>query len=159
AQLVIPEEMFPVGHPYHHDVIGSHEDLVAATVEDVRSFFRTYYVPSNASLVIAGDFDSAEAKKLIERYFGWLPNRPPPEHTMAAPAAHLGAAKQKALKDKVELPRTYLVYHAPAAYGPGSAECDVLAAVLGQGKSSRLVRLLRLEKQLAQEVSVFCENR
>jgi zinc protease len=159
AQLVIPEEMYPPGHPYHHDVIGSHEDLVAATVEDVRAFFRNFYVPSNASLVIAGDFDSAEAKKMIERYFGWIPKKPAPEHTMQAPPAKLTSPKQKTLRDKVELPRTYLVYHAPAAYAPGSAECDVLAAVLGQGKSSRLVKVLRLEKQLAQDVNVFCENR
>src|SRR5215467_1624933 len=85
AQLLIPPEMFPVGHPYHHDVIGSHEDLVAATVDDVRAFFRSFYVPNNASLVIAGDFDAAEAKKLVERYFGWIPKKPAPEHTMQAP--------------------------------------------------------------------------
>jgi zinc protease len=159
ASLVIPEEMYPADHPYHHDTIGSHEDLEAATVGDVRAFFHRYYVPTNASLLIAGDFDPAEAKRLVEHYFGWIPQVPSPEHTTSAPPAHLGAPKEKTLTDKVELPRTYLVYHAPASYAPGSAECDVIAAVLGQGKSSRLQRVLRLEKQIAEDVNVECETR
>src|SRR5262249_7842059 len=73
VELRLPELLYPEGHPYHHPVIGSHEDLQAATVDDVKAFFAKWYVPNNASLVIAGDFDPVKARELVERGFGWLP--------------------------------------------------------------------------------------
>src|SRR5262245_41834045 len=79
GELVIPESMYPASHPYHWPTIGSHEDLVAATVDDVRAFFDKFYRPSNASLVIAGDFDPAAARALVDRYFGWQPKRERPQ--------------------------------------------------------------------------------
>src|SRR5581483_8796333 len=71
VELALPEHLYPDGHPYHHPVIGSHADLTAASVDDVKAFFRGYYVPSNAQLVVAGDFRPDEARRLIERWFGW----------------------------------------------------------------------------------------
>ena len=82
--------MYPADHPYHWPTIGSHEDLVAATVDDVRAFFEKFYRPSNASLVIAGDFDPTEARALVERYFAWQPRREPPPRVRPA-EAHLAA--------------------------------------------------------------------
>jgi predicted Zn-dependent peptidase len=159
APLVICEQMYPPDHPYHHDAIGSHQDLEAATVDDVREFFRRFYVPANASLVIAGDFEPGPARQMAERYFGWIPSRPAPQHAEPPPPPPLPQVRKVTLEDHVELPRTHLVYHAPASYQEGSAECDLLANILGHGKSSRLQRVLRLERQLAQEIQVSCESR
>src|SRR5262249_24246544 len=158
AEESIDEEVFPPGHPYHHSVIGSHEDLERSTVDDVRRFFDTYYVPGNASLVVAGDFDTATARKLVERYFGWIRRPPPPPPPTAAPV-HYTKQRERTFTDRVRLARTYLIYHAPADYADGSAECDVFARILGGSKSSRLNRKLRLEQQLAQSVVVTCESR
>ncbi|MBM4132033.1 insulinase family protein, partial [bacterium] len=77
AELMISAAMWPEGHPYHHPVIGSHEDLEAASVQDVKDFFAAFYVPGNASLVVAGDFDRTEAKRLVAETFGAVPLRPP----------------------------------------------------------------------------------
>src|SRR5262249_52761925 len=159
VELVVPAEMFPATHPYGHPVIGSHADLEAATAADVRAFFRTHYTPSNASLVVAGDFDPESARTLIEKYLGWIPASAPPAPPLPGPPVRLSATKRRTLTDKVELPRSYLIYHAPAEYADGSAECQVLAAVLGEGKSSRLERSLRIQQQLVQEIEVVYERR
>src|SRR4029079_18069759 len=79
AELAVPEAMYPPDHPYHWPTIGSHADVEAATVADVRAFFERFYRPSNASLVIAGDFDPAEARKMVDRTFGWQPKLAAPE--------------------------------------------------------------------------------
>ena len=156
AELAIPEAMFPEGHPYHHPVIGSHQDLEAATLEDVVGFFDAHYVPANGSLVVAGDFDPAVVRPLIERLFGAIPSRPhlasPP-----VPPARLDGEVRRVLVDRVELPRLDLAWHAPPAYAPGTAEFDLLALALADGKSSRLVRRLVLELKLAESVEASLE--
>jgi zinc protease len=157
AHLVIPEEMYPASHPYHWPVIGSHRDLEAATVADVQAFFRRYYVPANASLVVAGDFRPAQARKWIDRYFGWIPRAPEPEHGAARPAT-LARSKVRVLRDRVQLPRVYHVYHSPAAYQPGDAEADLLARVMAGGKNSRLYKSLVYEQRIAQDVSAFQDS-
>src|SRR5262245_22482335 len=96
TELVIPEVMYRPEHPYHWPTIGSHADLEAATVEDVRQFFARFYLPSNASLVVAGDFDPAQARRLVERYFGWQPHREAPRPPAPAPAV-LEAPRQVTL--------------------------------------------------------------
>jgi zinc protease len=151
GELVIPESMYPVDHPYHWPTIGSHEDLVAATVDDVRAFFDKFYRPSNASLVIAGDFDPAAARTLVERYFGWQPRRDPPTRTRPTPPT-LAADVSIALPDRVQLPRLRLVWHAPPLFAPGDADLDLAAHVLGGGKSSRLYKALVFDKRIAQDV-------
>jgi zinc protease len=154
TELRIPEVMYPADHPYHWPTIGSHADLEAASVDDVRRFFERFYRPSNASLTIAGDFEPAEARRLVERYFGWQaaqerPRRPAP----AAPV--LAADHDETLTDRVQLPRLRLCWHAPALFAPGDADLDIAAHVLGGGKSSRLYRALVFERRIAQDVFAY----
>jgi zinc protease len=153
VELVVPENLYPLGHPYHHPVIGSHADLIAASVDDVKNFFRGYYVPSNASLVVAGDFDTAEAKRLIDKYFAWMPRKEEPPHTVPAPV-ELPKSARVTLKDHVQLEQVNLVWHSPAQLQPGDAEWELMAALLGGGKSSRLEKALVYDRKLAQEVKV-----
>src|SRR5262245_43033074 len=122
GELVVPEVMYPPAHPYHWPTIGSHEDLEAATVADVRAFFDKFYRPSNASLVIAGDFEPAEARALVDRYFGWQPPREPPPCTRAPEGIALAADADVEVTDRVQLPRLRLVWHAPALFAPGDAD-------------------------------------
>ncbi|HEX9104699.1 MAG TPA: pitrilysin family protein, partial [Polyangia bacterium] len=153
AELVLPDKLYAPSHPYHHPVIGSHADLDAASVADVKAFFRQYYVPSNASLVVSGDFSTAEAKKLVDKYFAWMPKRPVPPHATPRPATLAKPARVR-LTDAVQLPRVILAWHSPAAYSDGDAECELLAAVLGGGHSSRLYQTLVYERKLAESVEV-----
>ena len=136
--LAMPRALYPEGHPYAHTVIGSHEDLEAATVEDVVTFFDTWYVPANAGLVVAGDFDPADAKRWITATFGAVPTRPAP--TRAAPPAPIDqpVAPLTELTDQVQASRTWMLWHTPASFAPGDAALDVLSGVLSDGRASRL---------------------
>jgi predicted Zn-dependent peptidase len=155
AELAIPEAMYAPEHPYHWPTIGSHEDLEAATVADVRAFFERFYRPSNASLVVAGDFEPAVARALVERYFGWQPRlEPPPRPDRPAPA-RLDAEVAITLTDRVQLPRVRLAWHTPALFAPGDADLDLAAHVLAGGKSSRLYRSLVFEQRIAQDVFAY----
>ena len=149
--------LYPQGHPYSWSTIGSMEDLTAASFEDVARFFRTYYVPSNASLVIAGDIDLAATRKLVEKWFGDVPaGKPVPPLT--APTAVLDGVKKKTITDRVQLPRLYLAWHTPALLKPGDATMDIVANVLSGGKNSRLYRRLVYELQIAQDVNAFQQS-
>ncbi|MCU0659291.1 MAG: insulinase family protein [Polyangiaceae bacterium] len=154
VELRLPELLYPAGHPYHHPVIGSHEDLEAASVEDVRRFFETYYVPSNASLVIAGDIRPEEAKSMVERYFGDIPAGKKPSRKAPFAPPPLGKEVRETLEDQVELPKLVVTYHSPARFAEGDAEMDLLSAILSTGKSSRLYKALVYDRPLAQSVSV-----
>jgi zinc protease len=150
-------QLFPKTHPYYADVIGSHEDVEAARLNDVRQFFRQYYTPNNASLAITGDIDSAKTKTLVEKYFGTIPAGPPvPKITAATPP--ITSERQTVVTDQVELPRLYMAWLTPPIYKPGDAECDLLAQLLGGGKSSRLYKSLVYDKQIAQDVHVQNQN-
>src|SRR5262245_14236582 len=151
VELLMPEALYPPEHPYHHPVIGSHEDLEAATLPDVIAFFREFYVPANATLVVAGDFDSAEIRPLIERTFGALASHPAPPHRSAPPVT-LADERRVVDGDKVEFPKLYLAWHSAAEYAPGDAELDLLATILAEGPSSRLEKRLVLDTRLAQSV-------
>ena len=146
--------MYPDGHPYYEPVIGSHEDLERASLDDVKSFFAKYYVPANCCLVVAGDFDSSEAKVWIQKYFGPIPKRPAPPRTRSEPVKLEGEVS-KTLEDNVKLARTSLIYHSPAFYAEGDADLDVVASLLGQGKTSLLYRRLITEKKLAKDVVAY----
>lgn len=152
AFVSIFKNMFPKGHPYSWDVIGSMEDLNAASVDDVKEFFRTYYVPSNASLVIAGDVNPAEVRKQVETWFADVPGAPDAV-APASPRVTLRSPKWETLEDKVQLPRVYITWHSPRQLGPGDAECDLIANILAGGRSSRLYQKLVNELQIAQNVS------
>src|SRR5688572_3713564 len=106
---VLLEALYPPDHPYHHQVIGSMEDLTAASVDDVKAFFRTYYVPGNATLTIAGDFDRAKVKELVAQYFGPIPAGGPIQRRVA-PDARLAASKRIAMEAKVQQPQLYVTY-------------------------------------------------
>jgi predicted Zn-dependent peptidase len=153
AWLEVPGLMYPAGHPYAHTVIGTHEDLQAASLQDVKDFFATWYVPNNASLVIAGDFDSATIKPIVAQYFSHIPSRPLPARATPAPVT----APQKArveVPDQVQFPQVNLFWHTPASYAEGDAELQLLAALLGEGESSRLYETL-VVGGLAQELTVM----
>ncbi|MCH7808488.1 MAG: insulinase family protein [Planctomycetes bacterium] len=154
ADLRVHGLMFPEDHPYHKTVIGSHEDLAAATVDDVKKFFSTYYIPSNAGLVVAGDFDPAEIKPLIAGLFGTLPRGSDVVHAQAGPVK-LSTVKRVTNTDKVQFARTTMVYHSPPFYAPGDAAMDLAAAVLSDGISSRLYQKLVYENELAVDVSAY----
>jgi len=152
SELAMTAIMFPQGHPYHNEVIGTHEDLEAATVQDVKDFFGTFYVPNNASLVVAGDFKSADVKPLVEKLFGSIARGAEPMHLDAAPVT-LGRVVRSVTLDQVQLPKVTFCYHSPKWFAEGDAEMDLVSAVLAQGKSSRLYKRLVLDDKLASEVS------
>ena len=146
------QTMFPKGHPYYGDVIGSHEDIQAVKLEDVIQFFRQYYAPNNASIAIVGDFDPAEAKKLVEKYFGTL-KRGPAVPPIKADTPRITAERRSVVPSRVELPRVYMAWLTPAIFKPGDADAEIAAGILGGGRSSRLYKKLVYEKQIAQNVS------
>lgn len=150
--LKLPELLYPANHPYHWPTIGSMEDLTAASHEDVANFFRTFYTPANASLVIAGDFETAAARRAVERWFADVPagKTPPP---IAAPPAYLDSEKRLTIEDHVQLPRLYMVWLTPAHFRPGDAALDIVANILASGKNSRLYKRLVYDMQIAQDVS------
>lgn len=154
ADLRVQEMMYPQGHPYHIPVIGTHEDLQAATVEEVKNFFATYYVPANTSLVVAGDFDSAKIKPLIDKLFGTLPRGSEPVHRSADPVT-LDKVVRTTMSDQVQFAKIRMVYHSPAYFKAGDAEMDLTAAILATGISSRLYQKLIYENELATDVSAF----
>ena len=144
--------LFPKGHPYYAEVIGSHEDIQSAKLEDVRSFFKLYYAPNNASLAIVGDFEPERAKELVERYFGPL-KRGEEVPRIAAKTPPVTTERRAVIQDNVQLPRVYEAWLTSPIFKPGDAEADLTATVLGGGKSSRLYKKLVYEKQIALEVA------
>lgn len=148
------ENLYPYRHPYANDVIGSHEDLTAASMDDVKNFFRTYYTPNNLSLVIAGDFDKAEAKKLVEKYFGNVPPGPPLDRPERVPV-RLDGERVIEVRDRVPQERTYFTWHSPAFFEPGDAELDLVATILSDGISARLNKALVYDKQLCSDTVAF----
>jgi len=154
AEETILERLYPSDHPYHWPVIGSMADLSAATLEDVRGFFRTYYAPNNATLAIAGDITPRDARLLAERYFGDIARAPAPTRTPPPPVT-LAADVHAVLEDRVQVPRVYDTWHTMKAFAEGDAALDVLANVLAGGRSSRLYRRLVYELQIATDVVAF----
>jgi zinc protease len=149
---MILEALYPKGHPYSWSVIGSMQDLSAASLEDVKNFFRTYYAPNNATLTIAGDFKPAEAKALVQKYFGGIPRGPAlPARPNVAPVV-LAKDTFMVLEDRVQLPRAFYDWPTVKIYDKDDAPLDVLAAVLASGKNSRLYKRLVFDMQVAQQV-------
>jgi predicted Zn-dependent peptidase len=150
--------LYPEGHPYHLTTIGTPEDLDAASLDDVRAFFRTWYVPNNASLVIAGDIDVARTKELVEKYFGPIAKGPEAKPAKEAMTIKLPKSKKLVVEAEVELPRLQIAWPSPRGYAPGDADLDLVAHVLGGGKSSRLHKRLVYDLQIAQDVSVWQDS-
>jgi zinc protease len=154
AELRLYELLYPKNHPYYWPVIGHMEDLTAASAEDVREFFRKYYAPQNASLVIAGDINRAEVRKKVELWFSDVkPGKS--ADPIEVPPVVLNSVIKETLTDQVQLPRLSLVWLTPALYAPGDAELDAVAGVLAGGKNSRLYKRLVYDLQVAQSVSAY----
>lgn len=144
--------LFPKDHPYYADVMGSHADIQGARLADVREFFRRYYGPNNASIVIAGDIDKARTLALVRKYFGsFKRSEPVARRTVVTPP--ITSERRVQVADRIELPRVFMGWLTPPAYHPGDAELDVLAQILAGGKSSRLYKTLVYDRQIAQEVN------
>jgi predicted Zn-dependent peptidase len=152
----LPELAFPDWHPFHHSLIGSMEDLTAASLEDVEQFFRTYYTPDNAVLSIAGDFEAEEAKRLIDEYFAPIPrgNGKPPLERMEVPPT-FGETLRLVVEDDVSLSRLYLAFRSPVFGSDGYYAASVCGAILGMRRGSRLYRSLVRERQIAADATAF----
>ena len=152
----LQELVFPEWHPFQHSLIGSMEDLSAASLDDVRQFFETYYTPDNAVLSIAGDFDAAEAKALVSEYFGPIPRGKgkPPLPSMVLPPV-FGKRLREVVPDNVNLSRLFLAFRAPVFGSEEYYASSVCAALLGMRKGSRLHKSLVRERQVAAEASAF----
>lgn len=152
----LPALAYPPSHPFHHSLIGSMDDLSAASLEDVEHFFATYYTPDNAVLSIAGDFDRAEARELVARFFGGIPRggRKPPLPDMSLPE-RFGGWLRATVPDEVMLPRLFLAFRSPVFGSEAYYVASVASAILGVGKSSRLQRILVREREIASEATAF----
>ena len=151
ASLVLDEMLYPDSHPYHWPTIGYMPDLTAASYDDVVAFFKKYYAPGNASLVIAGDVDTASVRALVEKWFADVKPGAPVE-PMTIPGVALTGVQKKTVTDRVQLPRLYLAWLTPRHFEPGDAELDMVADVLAGGKNSRLYKRLVYDMQIAQSV-------
>lgn len=151
ASFATMAAVYPLPHPYHWPTIGEPDDLHAATVDDARTFFGRYYHPGNASLAIAGDIDADQALSLAESLFDQIPAAAHVEPVMAAPptARHV----RLVMEDRVELPRLYMAWPTPPLFAPGDAELDLVADLLGNGRTSRLYARLVHERRIATELA------
>ncbi|MDQ3388575.1 MAG: insulinase family protein [Gemmatimonadota bacterium] len=146
--------LYPQGHPYSWSTIGSMDDLSAATLQDVENFFRRYYTPNNAVIAVSGDVDAERVRGLMERYFGWIPRGP----EVARPDLPIPAIPENrsiTLEDRVTLPQLNLIWRGDRQFGEDDAALNALAAVLSEGKNSRLYKRLVYDEQVAQSVSAF----
>jgi zinc protease len=155
---IVDEEMFhqlfPKSHPYYASVIGSHADIEAARLMDVREFFKQYYAPNNATVAIAGDYDAATIKALLEKYFGPIPAGPPVALTQVV-TPPITEERRVVVTDTVQLPKVTLAWLSAPAFTPGDADADIASSILGGGKSSRMYRELVYRQQIAQSVNCY----
>ncbi|MEO5567882.1 MAG: pitrilysin family protein [Gemmatimonadaceae bacterium] len=152
----LPALAFPDDHPFHHSLIGSMDDLTAASLDDVRDFFAAYYRPSNAVLTIASDFERDEAMAMVHKHFGPIPASPAsmPLPDMSVPDV-FGQWKRDVVPDSGMLPRLFLAFRSPAFGTDGYHAASVAGAILGSRKGSRLYRGLVRERQVASEANAF----
>jgi zinc protease len=155
ASIEIDKMLYPEGHPYRWPTIGYMEDLTAASYDDVVEFFRKYYQPANASLVIAGDIDPVKTRASVEKWFSDVKPGSGPVPPIDYPHAMLTGVARKTIEDRVQLPRLYISWLTPPLFQPGDAELDVVSQILAGGKNSRLYKRLVYDLQIAQDVSAF----
>ena len=157
ASMALLAALFPPDHPYHWATIGEVADLEAVRLEEVHAFFRRYYHPANASLAIAGDFDSVRTLDLVAAYFGELPAGEPVEPVRAS--ASLAREERIFIEDRVELPRLYMAWITPAMFADGDADLDLATDLLANGKTSRLYKRLVFDERIATDVSAAQNSR
>ena len=149
------ENLYPEGHPYRHPTIGSMDDLSAASLDDVTDWFKTWYGPNNASISIVGDFETAQAKELVEKYFGPIPEGPEPAVTTAEPVVLSETRVIRQVEEGVPFEKVWIAWHSPGLMEEGDADLDVLSSALSSGKDSRLHRHLVHELQIAKSVEAY----
>ena len=155
AYLELLALAYPKGHPYHHPTIGSMEDLDAASLQDVRDFFATWYAPNNAVLTVVGDIDEAQVVSAVERHFGGIPANPAlPAHPDLTISTPLAGEIRKTVKDKVPDPRVHLAYRAPVLASPDLPALEIACQILAGGRGSRLTRRLVRQEQVAQDAGL-----
>jgi zinc protease len=159
AGMALMSALYPADHPYHWLTIGAAEDLRAAKLEDVKTFFQTYYRPRNASIAVAGDVDTTEVLVLVDDYFGEIDAGDEPPPFRATPPSRPSVETRLLHEDRVELPRLYLAWHSPALFGESDAELDLVADLLSSGKTSRLYRSLVYEQRIATEIAASQNSR
>ena len=157
APMALLAALFPPDHPYHWTTIGEIADLQAVQLDEVHAFFRRYYHPANASLALAGDFDSEEALGLVDQYFGTIDAGPRPASVRAS--ASLSGETRLFFEDRVELPRLYLAWLTPAMFADGDADLDLATDLVANGKTSRLYRRLVFDERIATDVSASQNSR
>ncbi|MDP6662507.1 MAG: pitrilysin family protein [SAR202 cluster bacterium] len=153
ASMIIQPNLYPAPHPYNWTTIGSPEDLDEASLDDIKAFFQKFYSPSNASLAIVGDFDAARVRDRVEKYFGEIPSAPAVDR-IGRMDSNLRGQASLTTHDRVQLPRLYLVWPTGPIFDNDQAPLDLMASILGDGKSSRLYRTLVYDRQIAREVRV-----
>jgi zinc protease len=158
AEDLIVRATYPTHHPYAHTVIGSMEDLDAASLNDVKEWFKTYYTPSNAVVVVAGNIDVATAKEKVERYFGDIPPGPPIAYQQVW-VSKMSGEHREAVQDRVPLARLYKIWNIPPFGSADTTYLSLAAAVLTSGKSSRLYKRLVFDDQIAASVSSYADSR
>ncbi len=152
----LPALTYPSTHPYHHSLIGSMEHLSEASLEDVAEFFATWYTPDNAVLTIAGDFDMAEAKELVRKYFGGIARNPaPPARPDFSVAPRFERPLREVVEDDVQLPRAIVAMRIPPSGSPDWYAASVAGAILGMRKGSRLYRRLVRELRVAADATAY----
>jgi predicted Zn-dependent peptidase len=154
-RFAVAAALYPEGHPYRYLTIGRHEDLEAAKLADVRAFFEQWYVPSNATLTLAGDFEIAQAKQLVDKWFGSFPKLAKPESKEVQPPPLTANVREEIQDPFARLVRVHYVWHGPKRFADGDLELDALSDVLGANGWGRLYKKLVVEEELAQRVMVY----
>jgi zinc protease len=154
ASIHVNELLYPADHPYHWPTIGYQLDLSAASLADVQGFFRAWYGPNNATLVVAGDVSPAQVRQLAGKYFGPIPPGPPVAKPAPQPAV-LTADVRETIEDRVTLARLTLAWPGVESWNADQAPLGVLAGILGSGKTGRLYERLVYTEQVAQGVDAF----
>ncbi|MFZ5624959.1 MAG: M16 family metallopeptidase [Gemmatimonadota bacterium] len=158
ANETILRMLYPREHPYSWPVIGSMADLSAASLDDVREFFRKYYAPNNAVISIAGDVRASEVRQLVRQYFAEIP-RGPAITRSEAPAFALLRDTADVLEDRVQLPRLYYAWHTVKAWSKDDAPLGLVAYILAGAKNSRLIQPMVYDKQLATNVVAYQDSK
>jgi predicted Zn-dependent peptidase len=151
ARFALASALYPEGHPYRYLTIGKHEDLVAAHVEDVKDFFRTWYVPANATLALVGDFDPAVAKKLVDKWFARFP-KSVKSGVVKVPTPPVRPHEVTVEDEFAKLRQITFAWTSPANFDPGDAELDIAANALVREGPGRLYKALVYERPLAQSI-------
>jgi len=158
SALLIQENLWPSNHGYHWSTIGYPKDLQAATVPDVAAFFKKYYVPNNATMVIAGDVNPAEVKRLVDKYFAWIPKAATPVRPRYRTPRPITKEIAIHTTDTVQVPKVFLSWRGPVKFSADEPALDIAAAILGDGKSSRLYKRLVYDEKIAQTVEAGFEG-